>query len=111
MATETTLNNLVINYLTQAQYDGLSEKNANEIYLTPDSSITGITAGTGLSGGGSSGSITLNHSNSVTAKTTQAVYPITFDAQGHITGAGNAVTIPDASDVTKVQIVMWSESN
>ena len=44
-------------------------------------------AGTGLSKSGS----TLNHSNSVTAKTTQALYPIKFDAQGHITGAGTAI--------------------
>lgn len=47
-------------------------------------------AGTGLSLTNS----TFNHSNSVTAKTTQAVYPIAYDAQGHITGSGNAVTIP-----------------
>lgn len=93
MATETTLNTLTINYLTQEQFDSLATKEANEIYLTPDSSITGITAGSGLSGGGTSGSITLNHSNSVTAKSTQAIYPITFDAQGHITGSGSAVTI------------------
>ena len=92
MATETTLNTLTINYLTQAQFDALATKEANEIYLTPDSSITTVTAGSGLSGGGSSGSVTLNHSNSVTAKSTQAFYPITFDAQGHITGAGTAIT-------------------
>jgi len=52
---------------------------------------TTYTAGTGLSLSGT----TINHSNSVTAKTTQAVYPIKFDAQGHITGSGNAVTISD----------------
>ena len=50
-----------------------------------DGAITA--AGTGLSKSGS----TLNHSNSVTAKTTQALYPIKFDAQGHITGAGTAI--------------------
>lgn len=49
---------------------------------------TGITIGSGN---------TINHSNSVTAKTTQAVYPIKFDAQGHITGAGTAVTIGAAA--------------
>lgn len=48
------------------------------------------TAGTGLSKSGT----TLNHSNSVTAQTTQAVYPIKIDAQGHISAYGSAVTIP-----------------
>ena len=84
-----------INYLTQAQFDAAvtnNEIDADQLYLVPDTSITSITAGTGLSGGGSSGAITLNHSNSVTAKTTQGFYPISFDAQGHITGAGNAIT-------------------
>ncbi|MBO7733984.1 MAG: hypothetical protein J6S67_15575 [Methanobrevibacter sp.] len=43
----------------------------------------------------------INHTNSVTAKTTQAIYPITYDAQGHITGSGNAVSIPtQVSDLT-----------
>lgn len=37
MPTDTKLNNLVINYLTQEQYDALATKNANELYLTPDS--------------------------------------------------------------------------
>lgn len=46
------------------------------------------TAGTGLS----KSSNTLNHSNSVTAQTTQAVYPIKIDAQGHISAYGSAVT-------------------
>lgn len=42
----------------------------------------------------SSGTININHANSVTAKTSQGLYPITFDAHGHITGAGAAQTIP-----------------
>lgn len=58
----------------------------------------GITAGGGISVSGSpittSGSITVGHSNSVTAQTTQAVYPIKIDAQGHISAYGSAVTIP-----------------
>ena len=93
MATTTSLPKLTINYLTQAQFDALSEKNANEIYLTPDSSITQVSAGSGLSGGGSSGSVTINHSNSVSTQSTQAVYPIKIDGQGHISAYGTAVTI------------------
>lgn len=51
-----------------------------------DGAITA--AGTGLSKSGT----TLNHANSITAQTTQAVYPIKIDAQGHISGYGTAVT-------------------
>lgn len=37
--------------------------------------------------------IEIGHSNAaITAKTTQALYPIKFDAQGHVTGSGTAVT-------------------
>lgn len=61
--------------------------------LTSDVTNKIDTAGTGLSKSGT----TLNHSNSTTAKTTQAVYPITFDAQGHITGSGSAATIPSVT--------------
>ena len=56
----------------------------------PDVSGKIDTAGTGLSKSGT----TLNHSNSVTAQTTQAVYSIKIDAQGHISEYGSAITIP-----------------
>ena len=68
-------------------------------YTTNKGTVTsiGITPGDGISVSGSpvtsSGNITVGLSNSTTAKTTQAVYPITFDKNGLITGAGNAVTI------------------
>jgi len=68
-------------------------------YTTNTGTVTsvGITAGNGISVSGSpvttSGNITVGLSNSTTAKTTQAVYPITFDSNGLITGSGNAVTI------------------
>ena len=43
-----------------------------------------------------SNSLTLYHKSSGVSETsTQAVYPITFDLGGHITSAGNAVTISD----------------
>jgi endonuclease YncB( thermonuclease family) len=61
--------------------------------------VTKVTAGTGLAigttaQGNFTTSGTINHTNSVTAQTTQAVYPIKIDAQGHISAYGNAVTIP-----------------
>lgn len=44
----------------------------------------------------SSGTITVGHSNVLNnAQTTQGVYPITIDKNGHITSVGNAVTISD----------------
>lgn len=67
-------------------------------YTTNTGTVTsvGITNGGGLSVSGSpittSGSITVGHSNSVTAQTTQAVYPIKIDANGHISAYGSAVT-------------------
>lgn len=41
MPTDTKLNNLVINYLTQQQYDAIQTPNENELYLTPDNSTGG----------------------------------------------------------------------
>lgn len=72
--------------------------------------ITGVTAGTGMSGGGTSGVVTLNHSNAVTAQTTQAVYPIKIDAQGHIYAYGSAVTIPGITKTTATLSTTWSSN-
>lgn len=68
-------------------------------YTTNTGTVTsvGITAGSGISVSGSpittSGSITVGHTNSVSAQTTQAVYPIKIDNNGHISSYGSAVTI------------------
>ena len=51
-------------------------------------------------GGSTTTSGTINHTNSVTAQTTQALYPIKIDAQGHISAYGTAVTSLPASDVS-----------
>lgn len=72
--------------------------------------VTQVTAGTGLSIGSTAGgnfttSGTINHTNSVTAQNTQAIYPIKIDAQGHISAYGDAVTPLTASstlDATKL---------
>ena len=49
-------------------------------YTTNTGTVTSITAGAGLSGGTITGSGTIAHSNSVTAQTTQAIYPIKIDS-------------------------------
>ena len=49
----------------------------------------------------SSGTITIGHSNILTnAQTTQAVYPIKIDKNGHISAYGSAVSIPEIPDNT-----------
>lgn len=69
--------------------------------------ITGVTGSNGLTGSGTSGSVTISHAAPSTAptKSTSAVYPITIDQYGHITAAGTAVTIP--SEVTESTVSGW----
>ena len=48
-----------------------------------------------------SGTITVGHTNVLTsAQTTQAVYPIKIDKNGHISAYGSAATIPSAADAS-----------
>lgn len=63
----------------------------------------GLTAGGGISISGSpvttSGSITVEHSNSITAQTTSGLYPIKIDAQGHITQYGEAYEVATTEEI------------
>lgn len=61
----------------------------------------------------SSGSITVGHSNVLSsAQTTQAVYPIKIDKNGHISEYGNAVSIPTkVSDLTNDSGFITSDSD
>ena len=76
----------------------------------PSGTVTsvGITNGGGLTISGSpvtsSGSITVGHSNSVTAQTTQKVYPIKIDAYGHISAYGTSPTTLSGYGITDAKI-------
>ena len=120
MATTTDISILKINYLTQAQYDTAlanNQINANELYLTPAAPVGSVTSidisnatngGLTISGGPvtTSGTITIGHSNVLSsAQTTQAIYPIKIDKNGHISAYGTAVTPLTSSstlDATKL---------
>ena len=83
------------------------------VFTTP--SDTTYSSGTGISIGVNNA---INHSNSVTAQTTQAVYPIKIDAQGHISEYGTAITIgtaagkdvPTSGNASSTQIVLGNDS-
>ena len=94
--------------VTPGTYQGISVDKYGRVtgatdqgYTTNTGTVTsvGLTNATngGLTISGSpittSGSITIGHTNSVTAQTTSGVYPIKIDANGHISEYGSAVTI------------------
>lgn len=89
--------------------------NGASVYWAADNNsggtVTKVTAGTGLSinttpGGNFTTTGTINHTNSITAQTTQGLYPIKIDAQGHISGYGSVITSLPANDVPA-----WAKSH
>lgn len=92
----------------------------NKTYTLPsggggEGSVTSVGVSNATNGGLSvsgspittSGTITVGHSNVLSsAQTTQAVYPIKIDKNGHVSAYGSAVTSMPASDVSA-----WAKSS
>lgn len=98
------------NYVQKSSTQGLLKNDGSvdtNTYLTEHQDISGKidTAGTGLSKSGT----TINHSNSITAQTTNALKKIKYDSQGHITGSAD-VTASDLPTHTHSQYLTEHQS-
>ena len=108
---------------------GISGFNNDAGYTTNVGDITGVTAGSGITGGGTSGTVTVSHADtssqgSVNNSGTTVIQDITLDTYGHITALGSTtLSIPAAytnSDVdthlntgtaTTDQVLAWTGSD
>lgn len=108
---------------------GLSIFSNDAGFTTNVGDITGVTAGSGITGGGTSGTVTINHADtssqgSVNNSGTTVIQDITLDTYGHVTALGSTtLSIPAAytnSDVdthlntgtaTTDQVLSWDGSD
>ena len=103
MPTDTKLNNLVINYLTQAQYDAIESPNENELYLTPDNSTVGGVSPTAATSITTNNSFDLNGGKSFKVYDSQSGF-VMKDFRVFNTFDEMALSVPDSSGETFYQM-------
>ena len=79
--------------------DNISTLTNDAGYTTNVGDITGVTAGSGISGGGTSGTVTVSHADtsaqsSVNNSGATVIQDVTLDTYGHVTGLGSATITP-----------------
>ena len=99
MATTTNLNSLVINYLTQAQYDAAAAGgtlNENQLYLTPSETLATVATSGSYNDLSDKPSIPVNTDEKVKQKGISS----SFNAEKNILLSNNLDTALDSSDTT-----------
>ena len=94
--------------------DNVSALTNDAGYTTNVGDITGVTAGGGITGGGTSGTVTINHADtssqaSVNNSGATVIQDVTVDTYGHVTALGSkTLTAADVGAITGNQTITLS---